>query len=203
MKSTENHIIIWAFIALFLLIWTFNWIQENSKTFIQECFTGNDYLDTGNPSTNHTVNLPLNDTLSCSNMCGPLARCYKTGGQCTSDIDCPGCNPHNPDEEYQINYMKNYKGQNDAGKLSYYTPQYSVLTTDIGTNAKLIADKNRPPVKMYYGVNTWRDTFDEGQMLFDKRYYSGATPFTPVYPERNSLSGEFVDNGPLAANAFM
>lgn len=203
MKSKENHIIIWAFVALILFIWTFNWIQNNSKKFIQECFTTSNFLDRGTPETNHTVNLPLNDTLSCSNMCGPLARCYKTGTQCTSDNDCFGCNPFNPDEEYQINYMKDYRGQNSGGKLSFYAPQYSVLTTDIGTKAKLVADKNRSPVKLLHGVNTWRDTFDEGQKLFDKRYYSGATPFTPVYPERNTLSGEFIDNGPLAANAFL
>jgi len=136
-------------------------------------------------------------------MCGPLARCYKTGQQCNSDIDCPGCNPHSPDEEYQIHYLKDYRGQNQAGKLSYYTPQYSVLTTDIGTKAKLVGDRFSPAPQYDIGVNTWRDVFDEGQKLFDKRYYTGSLPFTPVYPERKTLSGEFIDNGPLAANDFL
>ena len=41
--------------------------------------------------TSHTVNLPINTTISCENMCGPLNRCSITGQQCTSDIDCYGC----------------------------------------------------------------------------------------------------------------
>lgn len=41
--------------------------------------------------TSHTVDLPINTTVDCKNMCGPLNRCSITGEQCTSDIDCYGC----------------------------------------------------------------------------------------------------------------
>uniref|UniRef100_A0A6C0KW18 Uncharacterized protein n=1 Tax=viral metagenome TaxID=1070528 RepID=A0A6C0KW18_9ZZZZ len=203
MKSEQKYILIWAFIALVLFIWVFNWIQKEGRYIIKESFIGYQYNDTGTPNTNHTVDLPINNTLDCQNMCSPLARCYKTGQQCSSDIDCPGCNPHDPNEEYKPQYLKDYVGYNDAGKLSYYTPQFSTLTTDIGTRAKLIGDKLAPPPQYDIGVNIWRDTFDEGQKLFDKRYYSGSLPYTPVYPKRMSLSGEFVENGPLAENAFL
>jgi hypothetical protein len=210
MKSHQkSNIMIWAFLAVILFFWVFNWIQKNGNAVFQkssnrlESFTGNEYLDSGSPNTTHSVDLPINNTLDCSNMCGSLARCYKTGEQCSSDIDCPGCNPNSPDEEYKIPYNEEIKGQNDAGKYSYLTPQYSELTTDIGTRAKLIADKNRPPPDYFKGVNTWRQTFDEGQKLFDRRFYSGSQPMAPNYPERQTLSGEFIDNGPLAANDFL
>ena len=42
---------------------------------------------------NRTVSLPLNTYYSCENVCGPLARCYKTGEQCAKDYDCFGCKP--------------------------------------------------------------------------------------------------------------
>ena len=42
-----------------------------------------------------------------------------------------------------------------------------------------------------------------GQELFDKRYYTGSQMGIPVYPKRKTLSGEFIDDGPLAANAFL
>ena len=210
MKSHQkSYIMIWAFLAVILFFWVFNWIQKNGNYVFQkvpnnkESFVGYEYLDTGTPNATHTVDLPINNTLDCSNMCGPLARCYKTGEQCSSDIDCPGCNPYSPDEEYKIPYNKEYRGQNDAGKLSYLAPQYSELTTDIGTQAKLIADKNRSPPDYFKGVNTWRQTFDEGQRLFDKRFYSGSYPMAPTYPQRQTLSGEFIDDGPLAANDFL
>ena len=50
-------------------------------------------IDMGTPETNHNVNLPINTTYSCENVCGPLSRCSKTGEQCTSDVDCYGCQP--------------------------------------------------------------------------------------------------------------
>jgi hypothetical protein len=203
MKIEQKYVFIWAFISLILFICIFIWIQKYAGDFIIECFGNYKYIDTGSPNTNHTVNLPINDTLDCSNMCGPLGVCYKTGEQCTSDIDCPGCNPHNPDEEYIIPHNKELPGQNAAGKLSYYTPQYSELTTDIGTKSKLIGKKISAPPQYYPGVNTWRKTFDTGQQLFDRRYYPGSLPMEPSYPKRTTLSGEFIDNGPLASNDFL
>ena len=49
--------------------------------------------DYGNPKFSHTVDLPLTTTYTCRNMCSSQSKCYLTGGNCTSDIDCVGCNP--------------------------------------------------------------------------------------------------------------
>ena len=48
----------------------------------------------------HTVDLPINTTFSCENMCGPTAVCSITGEQCTSDIDCHGCLPQEGPPQY-------------------------------------------------------------------------------------------------------
>ena len=80
-------------------------------------------------------------------------------------------------------------------------------------------------------MNTWRETFNIGQELFggkrrhrasgdasrsfpiiflrlapseyDKRYNPGSIPYMPTYPDRTTLSGQFIDNGPLASNDFL
>jgi hypothetical protein len=175
-----------------------NGIKEGFDMYAQST------IDLGTPETSHTVNLPINTTFSCENMCGPLARCSKTGEQCTSDVDCYGCQP----KVYEPAYTKkNIGGQNDAGKLtSGITPRYSVLTTDIGTQAKLYdTTENLMPMQYFKGVNEWRKSFDAGMELYNKKFNPNiqVLPFLPKYPPRPSLSGEFVDDGPLAANAFL
>jgi len=49
-----------------------------------------------------------------------------------------------------------------------------------------------------FGINIWRDDFNEGEKLFDKRYNTGLNQLN--YPTRKSLSGEFEYTGPLASN---
>ena len=160
--------------------------------------------DIGSPETSHTVNLPINTTYSCQNMCGPMARCSITGEQCTSDVDCYGCQPKVEISKYAD---KNVGGQNDAGKLTTsYTPRYSVLTTDIGTQAKLYGKgENLDPPSYFKGVNQWQYSFDTGLELYNKKFNPNIEilPFLPKYPKRKTLSGEFNDDGPLAANAFL
>jgi len=160
--------------------------------------------DMGTSDTSHTVNLPINTTYSCQNMCGPLARCSKTGEQCTSDIDCYGCQPEfveTPNNKTDIG------GQNDAGKITNgYNPTYSILTTDIGTQAKLYnKGVNLQPPSYFKGVNQWTKPFKAGMQLYDKKYNPSIEilPFLPKYPNRPTLSGEFIDNGPLASNAYL
>lgn len=161
-------------------------------------------IDMGTSETSHTVNLPINTTFSCENVCGPLARCSKTGEQCTSDVDCYGCQPKVYEPEYA---MKDIGGQNDAGKLTVgITPRYSVLTTDIGTQAKLYGEgENLMPMQYFKGVDQWTKPFKAGMELYNKKFNPSieVLPFLPKYPQRPSLSGEFVDDGPLAANAFL
>lgn len=200
------YLIIWSFILLFLTIYIFNWGDYLIKNgYIVEQFTSlGPIIDNGSPSTNHTVSLPLTTTTTCQNMCGPNNRCSLTGEQCSSDIDCFGCNPHTKQFAAENSQLVDYRGQNDAGKLTTeQTPTYSVLTTDIGTHAKLVNKPDAPPPGYFKGVDTWRETFDAQKELFDKRYSPAAQSFMPNYPKRPTLSGEFVDDGPLAANAFL
>jgi len=161
-------------------------------------------IDMGTPETNHNVNLPINTTYSCENICGPLARCSKTGEQCTSDVDCYGCQAK---IFVPIYTTEEIGGQNDAGKLTGgITPQYSTLTTDIGTQAKFYGKgENLNPPSYFKGVNQWKKAFNTGMELFDKRYNPNINtlPYLPKYPKRKTLSGEFIDDGPLASNAYL
>lgn len=151
-----------------------------------------------NPSTNHTINLPLTTDYTCQNVCGPLARCSMTGEQCATDVDCTGCN-----QQYNNypNNSENVGGYDDSGKLTTeMTPTFSTLVSDIGTQASTISSSAKP-VQYNIGYNTWRKTFDQGTQLFNKRNDLGSLSFTPTYEKRPTLSGEFTDIGPLASNA--
>jgi hypothetical protein len=192
-------------VSLMILLCIFNWIdylvkngyiyKASSSSSLNEGFNTNE-----NSSTNHTVNLPLNTTSSCSNFCGPTARCAITGQQCTSDIECPGCQPNVPQPQNQ--YTPNVPGNDDAGKLDY-KPSYSTLTTDIGSKAAIYNDKLGDPVKANFGQNTWIDKFNESRQLFDERYKPAGLANMPSYPNRQSATGQFMDEGPLAANAYL
>ena len=207
--KNKYTVIILALLSIIILIGIFNYINYLVKNgYIVECFDSNIalYKDTGSPSTNHTVDLPLTTRYSCKNFCAPAtARCAITGEQCMADIDCPGCNPYGPDSKPPR--TKNVPGDNDAGKLTFgVTPKYSTLTTDIGTQAKLFTDnrtKFDKPAQPNFGINTWITAFNGGQELFDERYKPAGLQFMPNYDNRYSLSGEFIEDGPLASNAYL
>jgi len=204
MNKKNTIIILLALISLFLLIVIINWtdylvnngyIVENFDQMTQS------NQDRGKSDTSHTVSLPINTTSSCSNFCGPNARCSITGQQCTSDIDCPGCQPNVPFVPPTNNCVP---GQNDAGKLTVgVTPTYSSLTTDIGTKALLFPNKKfSKPVKTNFGVDTWTSKFDEGNQLFKKRYQCNNYPYLSQYDMRFSGTGIFKQDGPLASNDY-
>lgn len=99
MASVEKHYsTLFLVIASFILIIAiFKWIDYlTSNSFIMECFTPGPVQEESGGATSHTVNLPLTTTYSCTNFCGPTARCSITGQQCSADIDCPGCQPYSP-----------------------------------------------------------------------------------------------------------
>ena len=207
--KNKYTLIILAFLSIIILIGMFNYINFLVRNgYIVECFDSNIalYKDTGSPSTNHTVDLPLTTTYSCKNFCAPAtARCAITGEQCMADIDCRGCNPYGPYIKPQS--TANVPGQNDAGKLTWgVTPTYSTLTTDIGTQAKLFTsnkEKLDKPPQASFGVNTWITAFNGGQKLFDDRYKPAGLKFMPNYDERYTTTGTFLDDGPLASNAYL
>jgi hypothetical protein len=202
MKSLKAPVfIMFALISILLFIGINKWMHFLlTKDYVVECLTNPDQAYT------HTVNLPINTTFSCKNMCGPYSRCSLTGETCLSDVDCYGCQPNTSELSNTFIESNVVKGEDDAGKYSYLTPTYSELTTDPGTRAKLIApsDKFTPPPDYNTGVNMWRAQFDEGESLYDEVYKPPATLTNlPTYPPRYSLSGQFMENGPLAANAYL
>jgi hypothetical protein len=93
----------------------------------------------------------------------------------------------------------------DSGKLTFnQTPRYSQLTSDLGTRAKIITNNlNASPVQANFGINTWSKSFNEERKLFDQRYKPGQLPYMPDYPKTYSVTGEFLEQGPSAANAYL
>ena len=187
-----------SIICVILLILIFNWINYlANNNYIKEGL-----VDRGNPATSHTVDLPLTTTYSCQNKCGPAARCYMTGQQCTADIDCPGCNPNMNTHTYTT---KEVPGNDDAGKLTFnITPRYSPLTTDIGTRAKLFKKPEfSKPASPNFGNKIWLKDFKKMQKMYDAVYKPPKLQYMPDYHKRYSLSGDFIINGPLASNASL
>jgi hypothetical protein len=187
--------------CLVLIAIMFQWIDYlvNNQYITSNFAEG--LRDRGSSDTSHTVDIPLTTTSSCTNKCGPTARCYKTGHQCTSDIDCPGCQPNVPPLNSNT---KEIPGNNAAGKLTFgSTPRYSELTTDIGTQARLITDdKFSKPLSPDLGRNTWIKDFNKDNAEFKNEFTPPQSKYMPTYDKRYSLSGEFVDNGPLPSNAY-
>lgn len=197
MKFTLNNIFLPLF-ALILLLIIFNMINYLVKdNYIVECFT-NGPLQQDFKNSN-TVNLPLNTTYTCQNFCGPTARCAITGQQCLSDTDCPGCQPYSPPLPKTKDCIP---GNNDAGKLtSGVTPTYSPLTSGYGTRERVITkDLYSKPSQANFGYNIWRQSFNEEQELFNKRYKPNQLQFMPNYPQMYSITGEFTGDGPLPSN---
>ena len=190
-----------AIFCVILFIYIFQFIDFLTKNqYIMECFTSNIVEeDTLTGKTTHTVNLPLNTTYSCKNFCGPMARCAITGEQCFADIDCPGCQPYSPPLTKTADCIS---GNNDAGKLTIgVTPNYSSLTSGYGTREKIITDDlyEKPP-QANFGVDIWGNSFNETQYLFNKRYKPKQLKYIPNYMNTYSITGEFINDGPLPSN---
>ena len=88
MKTINICLACFSLILLIFILYYIHYLTKNK--YIIECFSS---------SSPNTVNLPLNSTYSCSNMCGPNNMCSITNQQCTSDIDCSGCQPQQ--QQYQ------------------------------------------------------------------------------------------------------
>jgi hypothetical protein len=207
--STKQYYILFLIIISFiLLVSIFKWIDYlTSNNYIVESFTSAQVIpeDITGGTTSHTVNLPLTTSYSCKNFCGPTSRCAITGQQCFTDIDCPGCQPYTPPLKVTGEGVsgKGIPGDNDAGKLTWgVTPQYSPLTSGYGTHELVItSDMFSKPAMPNFGVNTWLAEFNEEQSLFNKRYQPPQLEYMPNYPQRYSLTGEFIEDGPFASNA--
>jgi hypothetical protein len=227
-SKKQYYILFLTFISLILFNLIFFWInylvenryivegfEENNNSSSNNSTTSNNNNETDrikeqdeknnileSSLTSHTVNMPLTTKYSCNNFCGPPSRCSITGDQCTSDVDCPGCLPYEPKKTKDA---VNIPGDNDAGKLTFnITPTYSSLTTDIGTQAKLVTnDKFAKPAMPDFGVDTWKSSFDKDTKEFNNVYKPNKLENMPNYKIRYSLSGEFIDEGPLPSNAYL
>lgn len=190
-----------ALICTGLIVFIFKWgdyLAINEP--ILEYFASKINTMQESSSTSHSVDLPLTTTHSCNNFCGPTARCSVTGQQCLADVDCPGCQPNVPPLPKTSEFIP---GDNDAGKLTLgVTPQYSSLTNGYGTNETIITNNMySKPSSPNFGANTWTTNFKQSEMLFNKRYKQHGMQNEPSYQKRYSLTGEFVEDGPMASNA--
>jgi hypothetical protein len=187
------------------------------------------YNDVNSPLYSHTVNLPINDPVSCKNFCGPNAKCLLTGEQCTSDIDCYGCNPDlsklkNPQSACTTEEVMPY---DNAGKLGQNLGlQYSPLTTGYDKHNADFAQiypgsKDAQLTVPYQGLDMWTDSFNKGLQLYNKtresadEYAEGISNAIPLasksklpyyearYPMTVSLTGQFFETTPPASNASL
>jgi len=200
-SSKQYYILFWALTSFILFIIIFKWIDYlSSHHFIRECFNSTPYYGHSSKATNHTVNLPLTTTYSCKNFCGPNARCSITSEQCMADIDCPGCQPYSPP-------LKRVgcgpPGDDDAGKLTMgVTPRYSPLTSGYGTHEREITPyKYLKPSNSTYWPNIWLNKFKEEDNLYKTRFQPSGLQYMLNYPLRYSLTGDFIEDGPIPSNA--
>ncbi len=200
MYKSDPYTIQLGLISFLLLVLIFKWIHYLSTNHYVQYMKNKEGMVSN--TTTHTVNMPLNTTIGCKNMCGPPNRCSITGQQCMADIDCPGCEPP---ETSTSQPTKELVGENDSGKLTTaMTPNYSELTSDIGTRARLItSDKYEKSMSPYAGINTWEGQFNLSKKLFDDRYRPAGLKGMPSYRIQHSLSGAFDTDGPLASNSYL
>ena len=199
-SKPKYFIIILALSSFILLYYVFTMIEHlSSQKYIVECFTDGPIQESTTGETSHTVNLPLTTTYSCTNYCGPTAKCAVTGEQCFTDVDCKGCQPDTPSQKKKPEYID---GNDDAGKLTVgVTPTYSSLTAGFGTKERIVTkDMYSRPSQANFGIDTWGNAFNEGQTLFNKRYKSHQLKFMPKYPQMYTMTGEFITDGPLPSN---
>jgi hypothetical protein len=251
MTLNYKYTILYTFFSLFLfwLIIKYGSSVCNSKLLIEGLSNGRDsliefekysqqiipypkdavinYNDINSPLYSRNVNMPINDPISCKNFCGPNAKCLLTKEQCTSDIDCQGCNPGpTPRDECLTKDVDPYDA---AGKLGQNQGlQYSSLTTGYNKHNADFAQiyegsKENQLKRSYEGVDLWTDTFNKGLELYNRKrkstdkYSEGVSQQTEdessnmsgsqmnynemKYPMKISATGLFYETTPPASNA--
>lgn len=200
-SKQQYFTIIIAIISFILLFIIFKSVRHlEVKKYIVECFynsnnktimeqTMDKYL---NKSTSYSVDLPITTKYSCQNWCGPQARCAISGQQCLADIDCHGC--HQPDSPKKK--VKDCIPGNDEIRT-----QYLFLISEYGMKEKNITkDMYARPPQANFGIDTWGKSFNQGQILFNKRYKTEQLQYMPNYTPIYSITGEFIENEPLPSN---
>lgn len=186
-----------------------------------------DYNDINSPLYSRNVNMPINDPVSCKNFCGPNAQCLLTREQCTSDIDCQGCNPGpSPRDECLTKDVAPYDA---AGRLGHNLGlNYSSLTTGYDNHSVDFSEsypgsKNNQINRPYLGVDKWTVSFNKGLELYNKKresadkYSEGVSQqiedeepdmapskrnyYEMRYPTIISATGQFFETTPPASNS--
>ena len=199
MNTFSNNIMI-SFVILGLLIIIIECISYLSNKYFMK---PTEQFTTQQSTTGQNVDIPLTTTTSCTNVCGPTSKCSITKEQCLSDVDCTGCQSLSSNDSNKI--TPNVPGDNDAGKLTLgVTPQYSTLTNGYGTNAQVITSNVfSKPTTTNVDVNVWNSKYQKQQHDFNTIYKPPQLNNMPNYPERYSLTGSFVEDGPIASNDYL
>ena len=207
--------ILYTIVSLFLL-WLIVILLTTSTCFKEGLRNIN------SPLYSHTVNLPINDPVSCKNFCGPQSQCAITREQCTSDIDCQGCNPGPPPENKCI--TNDVDPYDDGGKLGQNQLQYSPLTTGYNNHRRNFEEaypgsKNSEIKQAYRGVDRWEKSFNDGLKLYNDKQKSKErngegisdsadipdnsklSYYEPKYPMTRSATGLFYETTPPASNS--
>jgi len=183
------------------------------------------YNNLNSPLYSKTVNLPINDSVSCKNFCGTKAQCAITREQCSADIDCFGCNPG--PTSLDTCETKDVAPYDNGGKLGQNLGlQYSPLTTGYNNHSIDFAEaypdsKNSQINRPYQGVDLWTKSFNQGLDFYNKKrasydkYSEGINQtiidsandnmYTrePKYPTTISATGQFYETTPPASNAYL
>lgn len=149
------------------------------------------FSETSSPSYSHTVDLPLTTTISCNNFCGPQSKCAITGTQCTSDVDCSGCQP--PD------YKRPQCNDNNYQPYTYDMKDYAYLSP----NHKYVEIQ-----KGYEGEDRWTQSFNKGLELYNRKMKANypldeyAEKYLPKYQTTISATGTFYETTPPGYNCL-
>ena len=238
-SQNQYNMLFLVIISFILFVTIFKWIDylTNENYIVEatlprapafrpsvECFTTDVTQEKYDGSTSHTVDLPLTTSYSCKNFCGPKSQCAITREQCTSDIDCQGCNPGpKPEEPCTTEAVPPY---DNGGKLGQQGLQYSPLTTGYNNHNADFAElypgaKDAELTVPYQGLDLWTKSFNEGLKLYNKsresadEYSEGISNAIPLaskgkmpfyeakYPMTVSATGQFYQTTPPASNSTL
>jgi hypothetical protein len=175
------------------------------------------YNDVNSPLYSHTVDLPINNPVSCKNFCGPKSQCAITREQCTSDVDCQGCNKNDLANMTVEPYDATGKLGQNMGL------QYSPLTTGYDNHSANFEEvypgsKDAQIKPVYQGVDLWTKSFNKGLELYNKKqevydkYNKGLIDDTigklptihkSSYPTTLTVTGQFYNTIAPAANSSL
>ena len=86
--------------------------------------------------------------------------------------------------------------------IAIYMSLYLMNSIDCFTTSPPMANTSPPmantsPPMANFGTNVWRSPFDNSLQEFDKRYKLVGLEGEMKYPNHYTVTGEFIDDGPL------